>query len=431
MQINDNNNSNNNNNNNNSVERAGCSPNANHLAGTTCPLRDAVIAPLDKVERNYNIEKWDDLELKTELLRGIYSHGFENPSPIQKTAIGPIVGGRDIIGQAQSGTGKTGAFTVGLLQIINVEENEVQALVIAPTHELVHQSASVISNLGSMMTGLRVKTLVGGTSVSDDAHDLRNNIPHVIVGSAGRVFDMIKRRHINMRRIKIFVLDEADEMLSRGFKDQIYNIFQYLPNECQVALFSATMPDEILKLTERFLRNPVKIIMKAEELNLEGIRQYYVAVPNDSVKFDALKDLFGQLSVSQCIIYVNGVNRVIDLHRAMTDAGFSACCFHSGMTKTDREKTIQQFRTGVYRAMISSNLTARGIDVQQVSVVINFDITRDVHTYLHRIGRSGRWGRQGVAINFITRHDVPAMKNIESFYKSNIMELPENFLMNR
>jgi len=373
------------------------------------------------------IEKWDDLNLKPELLRGIYSYGFEKPSPIQKKTIEPIIGGRDIIGQAQSGTGKTGAFTIGLLQLINIENKNVQVLVIAPTHELVHQSASVIANLGSMMTGLRVKTLVGGTSVSDDADELHKNTPHVIVGCSGRIFDMIKRRHINMKHVKLLVLDEADEMLSRGFKDQIYNIFQYLPNDCQVALFSASMPDEIIKLSEKFLKNPVKITMKAEELNLDGIRQYYVAVSNDHVKFDVLKDLFEHLSVSQSIIYVNGVNRVIDLHRAMTDAGFSACCFHSGMTKTDREKTIQNFRTGAYRVMISSNITARGIDVQQVSVVINFDVTRDVHTYLHRIGRSGRWGRQGVAINFITRQDVPAMKNIESFYKTNIVELPANY----
>ena len=187
------------------------------------------------------------------------------------------------------------------------------------------------------------------------------------------------------------------------------------------------MPDEIVTLSEKILRDPVTFMMKAEELSLECIQQFYIAVPDDRAKFDALKGLFSHLSLSQCIIYVNGVNRVTDLHRAMTEDGFSVCCFHSNMTKLDREKTLCNFRTGADRIMISSNITARGIDVQQVSVVINFDVTRDVHTYLHRIGRSGRWGRQGVALNFITRADLPAMKNIEAFYKTNIVELPANY----
>ena len=373
------------------------------------------------------IEKWEDFNFKLDLLRGIYSYGFEKPSVIQQKAIHPIIMGNDVIGQASSGSGKTGAFTIGTLQRIDVEVKKTQALVIAPTHELAKQISTVFEALGSCLNGLCIKTLIGGTSISDDLNDLRTNVPHVIVGCTGRIFDMIQRGHISTYDIKILVLDEADEMLSSGFKENIYNIFQYLNSSVQVALFSATMPDEVLKLTENFMRNPVKIVMKAEELNLECIQQFYIALPNDHSKYETIKDLFSTLIVSQCIIYVNSVGRVIDLYNAMTDEGFSVCCIHSSMNKTEREKSMTEFRKGCFRVLISSNITARGIDVQQVSTVVNFDIPRDVNTYLHRIGRSGRWGRKGLSINFITRQDIQTMKNIEKHFKITINEFPANF----
>jgi len=212
-------------------------------------------------------------------------------------------------------------------------------------------------------------------------------------------------------------------MLSHGFKDQIYNIFQHFPENIQVALFSATLPDDILTLTNKFMRNPVKIIMKKEELNLECIQQSYIALQDDFQKYDTLKDLFSIISVNQSIIYCNSVKRVIDLQKAMSDDGFSVCCIHSSMDKSDRDKIFSQFRKGEHRVLISSNITARGIDVQQVSTVINFDIPKCVHTYLHRIGRSGRWGRKGLAINFITKRDIHLMQKIESHYKITIEEL--------
>ena len=373
------------------------------------------------------IEKWEDFNFKLDLLRGIYSYGFEKPSVIQQKAIFPIISGNDVIGQASSGSGKTGAFTIGTLQRIDVDLKKTQALIIAPTHELVKQISVVFEALGSCLNGLRVKTLIGGTSVSDDLNDLKNNVPHVIVGCTGRIFDMMNRGYINSYDIKILVLDEADEMLSSGFKENIYNIFQQLSSSVQVALFSATMPEEVLKLTEKFMRNPIKIVMKAEELSLECIQQYYIAVSNDRAKYDNVKDLFSNLIVSQCIIFVNSVNRVVDLYNAMTDEGFSVCCIHSSMNKIDRETAMTEFRKGCFRVLISSNITARGIDVQQVSTVVNFDIPRDVSTYLHRIGRSGRWGRKGLAINFITRQDIQTMKTIEKYYKISINEFPANF----
>lgn len=216
-------------------------------------------------------------------------------------------------------------------------------------------------------------------------------------------------------------------MLSSGFKDQVYDIFQYLPESIQVALFSATMPLEVNDLTKNFMRNPVKILVKTEQLTLEGIRQYYIALENDSEKYDALKDLYGELSLSQCIIYCNSVNRVQDLYEAMVKDEFPVCRIHSGMEKYERERSYREFSMGKTRVMISSNVTARGIDVQQVSTVINFDIPRCVHTYLHRIGRSGRWGRKGMGINFVTKRDIRHMKEIEQFYCTSIVELPANF----
>jgi len=390
-------------------------------------MEDTKIIESDVVEQIKSIENWDDFNLDDSLLRGIYSHGFENPSQIQKTAILPIIEKRDVIAQAPSGTGKTGAFTIGTLQRLDVSSRTTQALIMAPTHELVRQISKVVSTMSSQMSGVVVKTLVGGTSVTEDASDLRSNVPHVIIGSVGRVCDMIRRKHIRTKDIKLFVLDEADEMLSGGFLENIYQVFHAMSTDIQVAIFSATMPNEMLELTNRFMRNPVRITMEAEKLNLEGIQQYYIALPNDASKFETLKDLFGQLSLNQTIVYVNSVNRVIDLYDAMRKENHSVCCIHSSMTSDERRKSLDEFRSGSYRVMISSNVTSRGIDIQQVSVVINFDIPRCVHNYLHRIGRSGRWGRKGLAINFVTKEDISAMKTIENHYQSTIEELPGSF----
>ena len=371
--------------------------------------------------------KWDDFDLDDNILRGIYSRGFENPSQIQQTAIMPIIEKKDVIAQAPSGTGKTGAFTISSLQRIDLSSNTTQILILAPTHELVKQIYDVISSIGSMMDGLKIKLLVGGTSVSDDANELRNNVPHVIVGSVGRVSDMIRRRNIQTKDIKLFVLDEADEMLSGGFIENIRELFSTFKEDIQTAIFSATLPREILELTERFMKTPTRITMEAEKLNLEGIQQFYIALSNDHEKYATIMDLFSKLTINQTIIYANSVNRVIDLYDAMKKDGCAVCCIHSNMTTQERHQSLQSFRSGEHRVLISSNVTARGIDVQQVSFVINFDIPRCVHNFLHRIGRSGRWGKKGMAINFITREDVSTLKNIEKHYGSTINELPSSF----
>tara|TARA_B110000305_G_C19457627_1_gene652018 strand:- start:3483 stop:4694 length:1212 start_codon:yes stop_codon:yes gene_type:complete len=373
-------------------------------------------------------ETWEDknLNLNLDLLRGIYSYGFEKPSPIQQKAIISIIKGYDIIAQAQSGTGKTGAFSIGAIQNIDVTKNTTQVLLLSPTRELATQSYNVITSISNNMN-IKTQLVIGGTFIDKDISLLNDNTPHIAVGCTGRVLDLIKRNHLKYKDIKLMILDEADEMLSIGFKEQVYEIFQYLDNKVQIALFSATMPTEIENLTNKFMRNPIKILVKAEMLTLEGISQYYIAFDDDIAKFSALKDLYESISVSQCIIYCNSIKRVNDLYLAMLEDNFPVCCIHSGMEKEDRNNSYTEFIKGRFRVLISSNITARGIDVQQVSTVINFDIPKCVRTYLHRIGRSGRWGRKGVGINFITKFDVPKMKNIESYYSTEIKELPSDF----
>jgi len=375
----------------------------------------------------YEINSWENLDISSDLLRGIYGYGFERPSPIQAKAIGPIINRKDVIAQAQSGTGKTAAFSVGALSLVDLSKMETQILIMSPTRELTKQISLVISSIGNMMNGLSVYTLVGGTSIDEDANKLKNTPPHVIVGCPGRVYDMIRRGNIKSKTIKLVVLDEADEMLSSGFKEQVYNIFQTFSNDIQVALFSATLPEYISNITTKFMRDPINIFVKTEALTLEGISQYFVAVDDDKQKYLAMKDLYSYISLSQCIIYCNSIKRVVDLYDAMIEDGFPVCCIHSNMDKSARDVAFADFRNGKYRVMISSNVTARGIDIQQISVVINFDIPKCVHTYLHRIGRSGRWGRKGVGINFITRRDVSKLKEIEQHYDTQITELPGNF----
>ena len=372
------------------------------------------------------IENWDDLNLSDDLLRGIYRNGFEKPTPIQCMSILTILENKDIIAQSQSGTGKTGSFVIGSLSKIDTKVHEVQVLIIATTHELVKQIHNVVNSIGSVMEGLKTKTLIGGTSITNDINDIKEKMPQIIIGSVGRIYDMIRRKVIYLDKLKLFVLDEADELLSKGFKDQIHDVFQHINSQAQIALFSATIPREMINLTDKFMRDPIKIMLKPEELTLDCIQQYYIALRNDSDKYDALKDLFSLLQVKQTIIYVNNINRVNDLYDAMIKDGYPVCYIHSSMEKGAREEALQQFRIGKFRVLISSGITARGIDIQQVSIVINFDIIRDTNTYLHAIGRSGRYGRKGLAINFVTKHDIHIMRKIESHYKIDIKELPSN-----
>jgi translation initiation factor 4A len=377
-------------------------------------------------ETNYTFERWDELDIPIPLLRGIFAYGFESVSPIQKKAIKPIIMKRDLIAQAQSGTGKTATFTIGALSSLQLDQNTTQVLILSPTRELTKQTANVINGIGCMMPNLRVQTLIGGTSINDDLSLIKDSPPHIIAGCPGRVYDVIRRNQNMCKTIQTIIMDEADEMLSSGFKEQVYNIFQYLKKDIQICLFSATLPDYIQVIINKIMKDPVRVEVKSEQLTLEGISQYYIAIENDPQKYAALKDLYSYISVSQCIIYANSLKRVSDLYDAMVEDGFPVCCIHGSMEKEERDKAFTEFKLGKFRVLISSNVTARGIDIQQVSVVINFDLPKDIHTYLHRIGRSGRWGRKGVGINFITRRDVTKIREIEQHYATEITELPGN-----
>lgn len=369
------------------------------------------------------LNSWEDLNCDMNLLRGIYSYGFEEPSSIQKQAILPMLSKRDIIAQAQSGTGKTGAFTIGTLGQIDTSNKNIQAIILTPTRELSKQTHTVLTELGKLMNGLKVTLLVGGTSIDDDIVELKKR-PQIIVGCPGRINDMVRRKRVSLGSVTVVVLDEADEMLSKGFKEQIYNIFYNVDEDnVQIALFSATMSKDLIELSKKLLRDPMKILVKSEALSLEGIGQYYVLQDTDSQKMDTLKDLYNSISVSQCIIYCNSLRRVIDVFDTLKKEGFPVCCLHSDQTREQRETAYTEFKSGMYRVLVSTNITARGIDIQQVSTVINYDIPKDVHTYLHRIGRSGRWGRKGVGINFITNKDIKKLREIERYYNTEIKEL--------
>ncbi|CAJ0583868.1 unnamed protein product, partial [Mesorhabditis spiculigera] len=376
------------------------------------------------IEGNWDTvtETFDAMNLKENLLRGIYAFGFEKPSAIQQRAIVPCTTGRDVIAQAQSGTGKTATFSISILQRIDEKDPQVQALVMAPTRELAQQIQKVMSALGDYLN-ISVHACIGGTSIRDDQRKLEAGV-HVVVGTPGRVNDMINRGILHTDRIKMFVLDEADEMLSRGFKDQIYEVFKFMPQDVQVVLLSATMPADVLDVTQRFMRDPIRILVKKEELTLEGIRQFYVNVGKDEFKFETLCDLYDAINVTQAVIFSNTRRRVDQLTEQMTSKQFTVSSMHGDMEQQEREGIMREFRSGSSRVLITTDLLARGIDVQQVSLVINYDLPTNRENYIHRIGRSGRFGRKGVAINFVTDNDTRQLKDIESFYNTIIDEMP-------
>jgi translation initiation factor 4A len=330
--------------------------------------------------------------------------------------------GRDVIAQAQSGTGKTATFAVGTLQKIDLQRKYCQALILAPTRELAQQIQKVVIALGDYMQA-KCHACIGGTNVREDIRSLEAGV-HIVVGTPGRVYDMINRRALKPEDIALFVLDEADEMLSRGFKDQIYEVFRYLDSKVQVGLFSATMPNEVLELTQKFMRDPIRILVKRDELTLEGIRQFYIAVEKEEWKLDTLCDLYETLTITQAIIYANTRRKVDWLTDKMRERDFTVSAMHGDMDMKEREIIMKEFRSGSSRVLITTDLLARGIDVQQVSLVINFDLPGNTENYLHRIGRSGRFGRKGVAINFVTANDWKQLKELERYYHTQIEEMP-------
>ncbi|KAG1715038.1 Eukaryotic initiation factor 4A-II [Nymphon striatum] len=560
------------------------------------------------IESNWDevVDNFDDMELNEPLLRGVYAYGFEKPSAIQQRAIMPCIKGHDVIAQAQSGTGKTATFSISILQQINPEIRECQALILAPTRELAQQAVEsknntlnifktclliashsriahsekkllqvqqtlqtkiettlhvdpehvsesietesaedvitkardmdiliekikekmtianrnqkiqlltliplsighlkryvqdsftnlllkvntpttvtgrkynisetdqkniqddwttfmfkvlfldstasqivkykiqkVVLSLGDYMNTM-CHACIGGTNVRDDMRKLEAGT-HIVVGTPGRVFDMMQRRALRSEYIKMFVLDEADEMLSRGFKDQIYDIFRVLNPNIQarflsdvpgqaksldyVILLSATMPMDVLEVTKRFMREPIRILVKREELTLEGIKQFFVNVNKEEWKFETLCDLYETLTITQAVIFCNTRRKVEWLTAKLHEKDFTVSAMHGEMEQKERDLIMREFRSGSSRVLITTDLLARGIDVQQVSLVINFDLPNNRENYIHRIGRGGRFGRKGVAINFVTDDDKRTMHDIEQFYNTKVDEMPMN-----
>ena len=375
-------------------------------------------------EKNIMNYSFEDLELNDELLRGIYSYGFEKPSKIQYKSIPLIKSGKDLIAQSQSGTGKTGAFSIGILNNIDTKLKKTQYIVLTPTHELAKQIYSVIENLGARMDITMCK-VIGKTNISESIMELKRD-PQIIVATPGRLVDMISKRHIFTDNIKTLVLDEADEMLSGGFMEILYEIIKCMPKKCQICLFSATMPKEILDLTDNFMNNPERLLVNRDELTLEGIKQFYIDLKQYNWKFDVLYDIYDTINITQSIIYVNSKNILNNLYDRLSKDNYPVSYIHGDMQTFEREKNLNDFKNGITRIMLSTDLLSRGIDIQQLSLVINFDLPRNKETYIHRIGRSGRYGRKGTAINFITDEDTAHMKEIEDFYNTKIEEMPQN-----
>jgi superfamily II DNA/RNA helicase len=381
---------------------------------------------MDSLQNDKQIEEeekitFETLNLKEELLRGIYAYGYEKPSLIQANSIPHINAKRDIVAQSHSGTGKTASFGIGVLQTIDTTSNYVQAIIVAPTRELADQSNDVISSLGSFMS---VKTCVsiGGSSVHENRYRLKN--AHVVIGTPGRLVDLIERSILSTSHVKILVMDEADQLLQQDFLEKIKYIVNSIPEDSQICLFSATMPKELMYVTTKFLNDPVNIFVKQEELTLDGIKQYIVDVGKEQYKLETLMDLYKSLRISQSIIFVNTIAKAEYVKKNLKDNNFTVAMFHGQLTPQERREVMKKFKSGDCRVLISSDVLSRGIDVQHVNIVINYDLSNDKESYIHRIGRSGRYGRKGLAINFVTDKTMYIIDELRDHYKTVIDYLP-------
>jgi translation initiation factor 4A len=376
-----------------------------------------------------SIIDFDDMGLKETILQGIYAFGFENPSPIQQKAILPGASGKDLKIHAQSGTGKTGAFCIGALNRIENTSNT-EILIISPTRDLAIQTGKVIRNLSAYMD-VRVHESIGGTSARDDGDALRTK-PNIISGTPGRINDQIKRSNLDTSLIKVLIIDEVDEMLSQGFVDDMKSIVQSLIKGTQIIVASATYRAETHTICDELLQNPVKIEIKQEDITLEGIKQFYIDVGKSDFKTEVIFDLYDQLMINKSVIFVNTRRSADKLGYLLKDKDFSVSTIHGELTQLERNEILKDFTNGKTRILIASDILARGIDIQQVSIVINFDLPTNKENYIHRIGRSGRFGRKGVSINLIAsenkyKNEMEEMKEIEQFYSTTVEEMPSNF----
>jgi len=364
---------------------------------------------------------FEDYYLKRELLMGIFEKGWEDPSPIQEESIPVALVGRDILARAKNGTGKTGAFTIPTLERINPKVEAIQALLLVPTRELALQTAQVCKELGKHL-GVEVMVTTGGTSLKDDIMRLYSTV-HVLVATPGRVLDLANKGVADLSKCNVFVLDEADKLLSQDFAPLCEELAsKFLPKTCQKMLYSATFPNTVASFKNKFMKDPFEINLM-EELTLKGITQYYAFV-EERAKVHCLNTLFSKLQINQSIIFCNSFNRVELLAKKITEIGYSCFYIHSKMQQAHRNRVFHDFRNGACRNLVSSDLFTRGIDIQSVNVVINFDFPKNSETYLHRVGRSGRFGHLGLAVNLITYDDRFNLYKVEQELGTEIKPIP-------
>lgn len=376
-----------------------------------------------------------------QLAQGICDHGFDNPTLIQARTIIPLSEGKDIIAQSQAGTGKTGAFAIGLLTRINAARNYPQAIVLATTRELASQINAVCKSIAVHMN-ITTCLSIGGDHMSVSKNIREAKRAHIIIGTPGRINNIIESNSFQMKYVKSLILDEADALLSDDFVEQIEKVIRKLDEDAQICIFSATMDKTTLELAENFIKDPLTITLEDDQVNLKVIRQFNVEIKYENDKIDTLFDLYKRLTITQAVIFANAVSRAKYIYEQMTANGHIVGLIHGQMTSDERVNTLKKFRKGELRALVATDIIARGIDVQQIGLVFNYDIPSNKETYLHRIGRSGRYGKNGVAINFVVTRpdnsrnrkikytDYDKLDNITFHYKNQIDAMPNPDVIN-
>lgn len=371
-------------------------------------------------------DNFDSLNLSQNLLKGVYLHGFTQPSKIQIKGIGSINTGKDCILQSQSGTGKTATYLLGVLNRLESTEKACQGIIITPTRELANQVVDVAANL-SKYTEYNIAKCTGGTDINQTRNELKT--ASIVIGTIGRIYHMIMEKKINIHKLKFIVLDEADEILSDGINDKLQDIFDKMPSGIQVILISATMSINVFNASKKFMHEPIKILLKNNEVIVDLISQFYLDVETEEFKFDTLLDLYNIVSTSQAIIFCNTIRKVEWLEQNLKQNNFAITVIHSNMNQSERDNVVKDFRDGKTRLLLTTDLLSRGIDIPQVNMVINYDLPPNKETYVHRIGRCGRFDKKGVAITMVKMTDptdVKTFNKMKHFYKMDIKELPES-----
>ncbi|KAK7490322.1 hypothetical protein BaRGS_00018483 [Batillaria attramentaria] len=388
-------------------------------ASLKLPPKDHRIKTTDVTNTKGN--EFEDFCLKRDLLMGIFEKGWERPSPIQEASIPIALTGRDVLARAKNGTGKTGAYAIPILERSDTSKQDVQAMIVVPTRELALQTSQICIEL-SRHIGCKCMVTTGGTNLKDDIMRLYDPV-HVIIATPGRILDLMNKNLVKTDSCGILVLDEADKLLSQDFKGMLDSIIGHLPPHRQILLYSATFPLTVEQFMKKHLKNPYEINLM-EELTLKGVTQYYAFV-QEKQKVHCLNTLFSKLQINQSIIFCNSTQRVELLAKKITELGYSCYYIHAKMNQQHRNRVFHDFRQGLCRNLVCSDLFTRGIDIQAVNVVINFDFPKHAETYLHRIGRSGRYGHLGVAINLITYDDRFALHKIEQELGTEIKPIPK------